>query len=471
MATVQPTKHSPLTTKGDLLTVDASGNAYRLAVGTDGKVLKASAAADGGVAWDTAAAGDVIGPATNTDTYVPRWNGTDSKTLSDGLAVGTAANNLVQLDSSAALPAVDGSNLTGITGGIKGNSIGLKRMSTTAGFVTNNLVIHLSASTWLKLDGTDIFRTTNSGGAWSDVGDYAETAGQIRAYVNPLDANYVVVFSDVGVAPQYSDDAGATWTAVTLPADVTANVACSITDTGRIYVIYCSTDGGGPTKVAYTENDGTSWTSVTGFTSLANSDNFRCLSPTNGVVLTGQHDTGADDSRASYTLDGGSNWVEMSSTSGSGLDKFMCIYLDADNYFINATLDADPHEGLYVIKWKGTTLLSSATVSFIYEPNLNTVRRILRFDENDFVYTVFATSSRYAATVRYDASGYLYVSALPFPYQDFEDASELNVPCDIGCYYDGKSLTAGEHRVLTEPLGDINNNNGANYALWDIWMT
>ena len=33
--------------------------------------------------------GDVIGPATNTDSYIPQWNGADSKTLKNGLAVPT----------------------------------------------------------------------------------------------------------------------------------------------------------------------------------------------------------------------------------------------------------------------------------------------------------------------------------------------------------------------------------------------
>jgi len=58
--------------------------------------------------------GDVVGPATNSDAYVPQWNGANSKTLKNGLAVGTSANNLVQLDGSAKLPAVDGSALTNI---------------------------------------------------------------------------------------------------------------------------------------------------------------------------------------------------------------------------------------------------------------------------------------------------------------------------------------------------------------------
>ena len=54
-----------------------------------------------------AGGGDVIAPANNTDDYVPQWDGADSKTLKNGLPVGVAANNLVQLDAAAKLPAVD----------------------------------------------------------------------------------------------------------------------------------------------------------------------------------------------------------------------------------------------------------------------------------------------------------------------------------------------------------------------------
>lgn len=59
--------------------------------------------------------GDVLGPATNTDSYVPQWNGANTKTLKDGLAVGTAANNIMQLTAAAKAPAVDGSLLTNVT--------------------------------------------------------------------------------------------------------------------------------------------------------------------------------------------------------------------------------------------------------------------------------------------------------------------------------------------------------------------
>lgn len=61
--------------------------------------------------------GDVVGPAGGTTlNNVPQWD-VANKVLKDGLGVGTGANNLVQLDGSSKLPAVDGSNLTNLPGG------------------------------------------------------------------------------------------------------------------------------------------------------------------------------------------------------------------------------------------------------------------------------------------------------------------------------------------------------------------
>ena len=80
---------------------DASNAAYKIVtiVGLDGQ-------------------GNVNGPVTNTDGFVPQWNGANSKTLKDGLRVGTAANCLVQLDSSGRYPALDGSLITNISAGV-----------------------------------------------------------------------------------------------------------------------------------------------------------------------------------------------------------------------------------------------------------------------------------------------------------------------------------------------------------------
>ena len=50
-------KLSPITTKGDLIIGDNSGNTMRLAIGADGKVLTADAASTGGIKWETVVGG------------------------------------------------------------------------------------------------------------------------------------------------------------------------------------------------------------------------------------------------------------------------------------------------------------------------------------------------------------------------------------------------------------------------------
>jgi len=51
---------------------------------------------------------------TTTSGYVPQWSAT-AKTLGTGLAVGTSANNLIQLNASAQIPAVSAALVTGQT--------------------------------------------------------------------------------------------------------------------------------------------------------------------------------------------------------------------------------------------------------------------------------------------------------------------------------------------------------------------
>lgn len=70
-----------------------------------------------GSAWQQAVfstANSVFGPGSSTVGNVPRYDNTSGTSVDAGLAVGTSANNLVQLDGSARLPAVDGSQLTNL---------------------------------------------------------------------------------------------------------------------------------------------------------------------------------------------------------------------------------------------------------------------------------------------------------------------------------------------------------------------
>lgn len=86
---------------------------------------------DGNVTWETPSgggggSGDTIAPASNTDNFIPQWNGANSKTLKDGLQLDTdttlAANSDTRIASQKAVKAyadtkqASDSDLTAIAG-------------------------------------------------------------------------------------------------------------------------------------------------------------------------------------------------------------------------------------------------------------------------------------------------------------------------------------------------------------------
>jgi hypothetical protein len=120
LATTTVTLPTPVT--GNALVWTASGqleNSDEALVGPTGPTGPAGPAGSG--------SGDVLGPATNTDLKVPQWDGANTKTLKDGLTVGTAANNLVQLNGSAQLPAVSGALLTNLPSALRAYAGSLTR--------------------------------------------------------------------------------------------------------------------------------------------------------------------------------------------------------------------------------------------------------------------------------------------------------------------------------------------------------
>jgi hypothetical protein len=66
------------------------------------------------VTYSASSGGDVSGPASSTDDAIAQFDGTTGKLLKDGPAIGTSANNIVQLDGTGKLPALDGSALTNL---------------------------------------------------------------------------------------------------------------------------------------------------------------------------------------------------------------------------------------------------------------------------------------------------------------------------------------------------------------------
>jgi hypothetical protein len=119
---------------------------------------------------------------------------------------------------------------------------------------------YLSASVIIRINGTNIERSTNTGGAWSTVQASVPAGGTFN--VNSNDPNYIVYYTSTWNAQAYySTNAGVTWATITRPTDADGNyIAYSITDTGRICAIYDDTTN---TEVAYTNNAGGAWTVVT----------------------------------------------------------------------------------------------------------------------------------------------------------------------------------------------------------------
>lgn len=69
----------PLTTRGDVIIRDASGNNVRLGIGGSGEVLKSDGT---DVSWGAlAGTGDVVGPGSATDNAIPRYDSTTGKLL------------------------------------------------------------------------------------------------------------------------------------------------------------------------------------------------------------------------------------------------------------------------------------------------------------------------------------------------------------------------------------------------------
>lgn len=98
------------TTKGDILASD--GTDFEIvAVGTDGKVLMADAASASGVKWETVSGtGDVVGPASATNTAVAIYDGTTGKLIKN------QTNILIDSNGRFRIGGADGSAMVDVIG-------------------------------------------------------------------------------------------------------------------------------------------------------------------------------------------------------------------------------------------------------------------------------------------------------------------------------------------------------------------
>ena len=173
-------------------------------------------------------------------------SGTPTLGTAAALDVGTAANNVVQLNGSAQLPAVDGSNLTGITADVTTASVGdLSDVTITSAangdalvyngtaWVDQALATVATSGAYADLSGTPTLATVATSGAYADLsgtptlasvatsGEYADllnkpTLGTAAALDVGTAANNVVQLNGSGALPAVD---GSNLTGIT--ADVT----------------------------------------------------------------------------------------------------------------------------------------------------------------------------------------------------------------------------------------------------------
>ncbi|MFQ3578662.1 MAG: hypothetical protein SNJ71_00800 [Bacteroidales bacterium] len=94
---------NPMTTAEDIIIGGTNGVPTRKSKGSDGTYL---GVVDGVLTWTTpAGAGDVVGPSTNTDNYVPQWDGNNSKALKNGRAIGVSSGNIVERSANNTIAA------------------------------------------------------------------------------------------------------------------------------------------------------------------------------------------------------------------------------------------------------------------------------------------------------------------------------------------------------------------------------
>ncbi|MFA4844808.1 MAG: hypothetical protein WC632_07685, partial [Candidatus Margulisiibacteriota bacterium] len=126
---------------GDILYASSSNTLAKLPVGSAGQILKVSG---GTPSWGSAGG---TGTVTQVDTGTGLTGGPVTTTGTISVDAGTTANKIVQLDSSAKLPAVDGSALTGLTK----TQVGLSNVqnvdTTNAGNISSGTMVEARGGT------------------------------------------------------------------------------------------------------------------------------------------------------------------------------------------------------------------------------------------------------------------------------------------------------------------------------------
>jgi trimeric autotransporter adhesin len=149
------------------------------------------------------------------------------------LDVGTSANNVVQLNGSAQLPAVDGSLLTGIVADVSTASVGDLSDVTITSASTNEL-LKFNGSAWVnasvaysEVTGTPSLATVATSGSYADLSN-TPTLGTASAEDVGTATGDVVQLVDVGGSPGLPVVDGSQLTGIT--ADLSSSVIGDLSD-------------------------------------------------------------------------------------------------------------------------------------------------------------------------------------------------------------------------------------------------
>jgi hypothetical protein len=149
------------------------------------------------------------------------------------LDVGTSANNVVQLNGSAQLPAVDGSQLTGIVADVSTASVGdLSDVTITS--ASANELLKFNGSAWVnasvaysEVTGTPSLATVATSGSYADLSN-TPTLGTASAEDVGTATGDVVQLVDVGGSPGLPVVDGSQLTGIT--ADLSSSVIGDLSD-------------------------------------------------------------------------------------------------------------------------------------------------------------------------------------------------------------------------------------------------